>query len=197
MRRIMGRSDQPWLAAQWPPNGHALGASPAHARVVARTLAVGAVIALLAATATVAGPVAASPGTVDTWTIPGCVVKLANTFVAAHGRTAARWHTEGTVTCTGSELDGQDRIDLVRDRIPVPNSFAQATCSLTSLALCAGLDETHDSTYHGPRANWQARLVLFIRGPLSLAAWKASPECVLDIPSFDTICTFVGRTTRR
>jgi hypothetical protein len=167
---------------------------------VVRTFVVGGVLACVAAS-TLAGPVAASaagsPSTTDTWTIAGCTIAVSNSFIAAKGHTGAHWHTDGAVACTGTAVDAEARIDLIRNRVPVANSFARATCSLTSLAPCAALHASHDTPYHPPRADWQPRLVLFVRGPASLAAWATSDHCVLDIPSFDSICTFVGRATRR
>lgn len=157
-------------------------------------LAVAVVVAL---TATAAPARASEPSTVDTWTIPGCVLQLTNTYVAAHKHHPAHWHTDGTVTCTGSQLDTEARIDLTRNGTSVPSSFARLACTVTALELCDVVDVSHDTKYYGPRANWRARLVVFLRGPLSLAAAAASAECVVDIPSFETICTFVGRATKR
>jgi len=169
---------------------------------------VGCVVALLAAAAPVAAPSAASsaaasaaagspPGTVDTWSITGCDIRLTNGLAPASRRVSAHWHTAGTVTCTGTALDAEVRIDLMRNRVSLPNSFARASCSLTAGKPCAAVDVTHDTAYRSPRADWQPRLVLFIRGPLSVVANELSDQCVVDIPSFETICTFVGRAIRR
>ncbi|MDQ1685211.1 MAG: hypothetical protein QOC82_1948 [Frankiaceae bacterium] len=184
-----------WLAARWPHAGHALSASAPHARQVTRIAAVAGVIALLATAAP--SSAGSEPSTVDTWTIPGCVVTLTNTFVAAHGHAGAHWHTDGAVTCTGSQLDAEERVDLTRNDIPIAKSFVRASCNVSSLELCDAVHAASDTAYRKPRADWRARLVLFVRGPLSVPAWKQTPECVIDIPSFETICTFVGRVTRR
>lgn len=150
-----------------------------------------------AATAAPGSAPGTAPGSVDTWTITGCDIRLANTFVAAHKHVAAHWHTDGTATCTGTQVDAEVRIDLMRNGVSLPDSFARGSCSLTSLKPCAVVDVAHDTTYRKPRANWRPRLVLFIRGPLSVVTDLLSDYCVVDVPSFETICTFVGRTTRQ
>jgi hypothetical protein len=153
------------------------------------------VVALFAAAAPATA--AGSPATTsDTWTVPGCVVGLTNSFVPSHRHVAAHWHTEGTVTCTGAELDEQARIDLTRNRVAVPESFARVSCDVSALNPCTTLHPSHDTPYHGPRADWRPRLVLFVRGPVSAPA-ALSDYCVIDIPSFETICTFIGTATRR
>jgi len=145
-----------------------------------RTWLAGGLITLLVAAAQPAAS-ASAPGSVDTWSVTGCDIRLANTFVAAHKHVAAHWHTDGTVTCTGTALDAEVRVDLTRNGVSEPSSFARRSCSLSSLAPCAVLDVAHDTTYHKPRANWRPRLVLFIRGPLSVVTFETSGYCVLEI----------------
>jgi hypothetical protein len=164
---------------------------------VKRSLVAVGVLALLAT----AGPRAAiagspPPSTTDTWTVAGCEIGLTNSFVPARKHVGAHWHTEGAVSCTGAEVDAEARIDLTRNRVAVANSFARATCGLTTANPCVALQVSHDTAYHSPTADWRARLVLFIRGPLSVPAWIGD-YCVLDIPTFKTICTFPGAVIRR
>jgi hypothetical protein len=166
---------------------------------VGRVFVVGGVLALVAAAVpafAIAPMTAPAAGTADTWTVPGCVIGLANSFVPARRHVAAHWHTDGTATCTGAELDAEARVDLTRNRVAITDSFARDTCNLPALKPCTTLHASHDTPYHGPRADWRPRLVLFVRGPLSLPA-ATSDYCVVDVPSFETICTFVGAVTRR
>jgi hypothetical protein len=195
---MMRRADALRLAALWPADGHARRGGGTQAGHVSRAFVVSGVLALLVSAgsggAAAAGP---PPSTTDTWTIAGCVIGLANSFVPAHRHVAAHWHTDGTVTCTGAELDGESRVDLTRNRVPVPESFTRETCDVTAVDPCTALRTSRDTAYHGPRADWRPRLVLFVRGPLSVPGWMTSDYCVLDIPTFKTICTFLGQATRQ
>jgi hypothetical protein len=139
---------------------------------------------LTTAPAAIAGPGAEADGCTF------AVRALPTVLRYSHGHASrGRWRLSAASTCPGV-VDMTLSADLTRNGVPLSAAHVTATCGGTQ--ICGSLTVSGSRKYSQMSGRWQPRLVVYVRGSTSLVTLAQRQHCVLDIPSFKTICTVVG-----
>lgn len=154
----------------------------------------GAVLALTVAGTWLAGSAAVGSAPASASGVCSFSVAAAPTVLARQHRHVGRglWRLAAKVDCLVPHADLRLVADLARNGVSQDSSTATAGCTASSVKVCQQLAATRTSGYSQLAGKWQPRLVVFLRGPTSTYLWTQDHRCVMDIPTFITICTVVG-----